>query len=78
MTKVKPTTQDDLGELDECFQNDYSTGEEVIEQMARISEKALRGSRTKKEDEKLQALKDKHLRPKNIQNLQIPKVGEGL
>lgn len=42
--------------------------------MKRLSE----GPETKKEDEKLQALKEKHLRPKNTQNLQIPKVDEGL
>ena len=44
--------------------------------MARIIDKALRGEKALKEEEKLKALKEKHKRPKNVQNLQTPKVAE--
>ena len=70
--------EDEYGELEEFFQPEDGIGEAVNEKIAGISEKALRGPKTKKEDEKLQKLKEKHLRPKNIQNLQIPKVDDGL
>ena len=54
------------------------TGEEVGEHIARITEKALRGGSSKKDEEKLQDLKQKHKRPMNINNLQVPKVEEML
>ncbi|MCG8049340.1 MAG: hypothetical protein N0E48_27745 [Candidatus Thiodiazotropha endolucinida] len=69
---------DDFEELEEFFQTDEGTGEEMSARIVKISEKALKGARNKKVDEKLQALKEKHLRPKNVPLLQVPKVDEGL
>ena len=39
-----------------------------------MTEKALRGEITKKEEEKMQTLKVKHRSPANIANMQIPKI----
>ena len=65
-------------ELEDYFQVEDETGEEVGEHIARITEKALRGGSSKKDEEKLQDLKQKHKRPMNINNLQVPKVEEML
>ena len=69
---------DSFNELEEFFQTDDGTGEEVGEKMAKITQKAVRGPKSKKDEENLQALKQKHLRPKNIPNLQAPKIDEFL
>ena len=69
---------DKFAELEQYFEEDDGAGEEVGEQIARISERVLRGTKTKKDGEKFQALKDKHKRPRNISNLQAPKVEEFL
>ena len=49
------------------FQAEEGTGEEVSTEIARITEKALRGPKSKKDDEKLHELKQKHKQPINIQ-----------
>ena len=46
----------------------------VQERIAKVTEKALRGEITKKEEVKMQTLKEKHRRPANIANMQIPKI----
>jgi hypothetical protein len=50
--------------------------EVVSEQMATITNKALRGRRDKKDSDKLQELQNKYKRPKNVQNLQVPKIND--
>ena len=70
--------QDTFSDLEDFFQTEEGTGEEVSAQIARITEKALRGPKSKKDDEKLHELKQKHKRPKNIQNIQVPRVEESL
>ena len=77
------TTREDedgniYADLEEYFEVDDGTGPSVGDKVAGISSKALRGIKTKHDDEKLQALKKKHPRPKNIENLQPPKVEEFL
>lgn len=67
---------DTYEDLEDYFQVQDGTGEEVGDQIAKITERALRGTKNKKDEEKLQELQQKHLRPKNIQNLQVPKVDD--
>ena len=69
---------DDYADLDEYFQPDEGTGEDVGEKMAQITQNALRGKKAKRDEEKLQELVKKHLRRKNVPNLQVPKVDEYL
>lgn len=63
-------------ELDDYFEPQDGVGEEVGEQIGKITERALRGTKEKKDGEKLIDLKKKHLRPKNITNLQVPRVDD--
>ena len=58
-----------LSDLEDFFQAEEGTGEEVSTQIARITEKALCGPKSKKDDEKLHELKQK--RSKNIQVLEL-------
>ena len=53
-------------DLEEYFQVDVGTGPSVGDKVAGISNKALRGTKTKHDDEKLQALKKKHPRPRTL------------
>ena len=69
---------DPIDELEDYFQPDDGTGVAVGDQIARITDKAVRGPKSKKDDEKLQKLTEKHLRPRNVANLQAPKVEEFL
>ena len=46
--------------------------------IAGICNRALRSSKSKKEEEKVQKIIQQHLRPKNIENLQLPKVDSQL
>ena len=68
----------DFAELEEFFQQDDGTGENIGDKMAEIAQNALRGPKNKTDDERLQTLVKKHLRPKNVTNLQVPKVDEYL
>lgn len=63
-------------ELEDFFQVEDGTGEAVGDHIAGISNRALRGTKNKKEEEKFQKIMQKHLRPKNIENLQVPKVDD--
>ena len=63
-----------LSDLEDFFQPDDGTGECLTDKMARITEQALRGKKSKKDDEKLKGLREKYKRPKNIENLQAPTV----
>ena len=76
--KPEQTSANSYAELEEYFQVEDKTDEEVGEQIARITEKALRGGSSKKDVEKLQDLKQKHKQPININNPQVPKVEEML
>ena len=69
---------DPIDELEDYLQPDDGTGVAVGDQIARITNKAVRGPKSKKDDEKLQKLTEKHLRPRNVANLQAPKVEEFL
>jgi hypothetical protein len=74
---AEPDTEPDtFGDLAQYFEDPEETGEEVSEQMATITNKALRGRRDKKDSDKLQELQDKYKRPKNVQNLQVPKIND--
>ena len=42
--------------------------------MAKITQKALRGKKSKKDEERLKKVREKHKRPKNVENLQAPNV----
>ena len=42
--------------------------------IAEVTERALRGEITKKDEDKLQVLKEKYRWPANIANMQIPKI----
>ena len=83
--------QDFLGELEGYFVPDDGTGDEVGEQIARITNNALRNATCKKEDntkekkdkfktdqDKLETLQKLHKRPKNIANLETPLIEEFL
>lgn len=63
-----------IDKLEEYFQPDDGTGLAVVEQIARITNKAVRGPKSKKDDKKLQELSDKHLKPSNTANLQASKI----
>ena len=63
-----------LSYLDEFFQPDDGTGECLSDKMARITEQALRGKKSKKDEEKFKGLREKYKRHKNIENLQAPTV----
>ena len=65
---------DTLDDLEKFFGGQDETGPEVTERIAKVTNKALRGEKTKEDDEKLQALKKKHKRPENIKNMQIPRI----
>ena len=71
--KTEAESQDTLSDLEDFFAADDGTGEALGERMARITEKGLRGKKSKKDEDKLKELRDKHKRPKNIENLQAPK-----
>ena len=66
--------QDTLSDLEDFFEQDDGTGDDLSDRMAKITDKALRGKKSKKEDEKLKKLREKHKRPKNVENLQAPTV----
>ena len=74
--KQEGTTNEEFEELEEFFEPLGGVGEEVGEKLGKITDKALRGNKEKKDDEKLGDIKQKHLRPKNIPNLQVPKVDD--
>lgn len=77
LEQAEETSEDNpYAELEDFFQVDDGTGEAVGEHIAGISNRALRGTKTKKEEEKFQKIMQKHLRPKNIENLQVPKVDD--
>ena len=65
---------DMMADLEIFFEGQETTGPVVQERIARVTERALRGEITNKEDEKMQTLKEKHRRPANIANMQIPKI----
>ena len=65
-----------LSDLEDFFQPDDGTGECLTDKMARITEQALRGKKSKKDEEKLKGLREKYKQPKNIENLQAPTVDE--
>ena len=65
-----------LSDLEDFFQPDDGTGECLTDKMARITEQALRGKKSTKDEEKLKDLREKYKRPKNIENLQVPTVDE--
>ena len=80
-----------LDDLESFFQRDKGTGDEVGDQIARITGNALRYSfdpkeesskekqkQLKKDQEKLDKLIEKHRRPKNIPNLATPMIEEFL
>lgn len=69
---------DMLGNLENFFEGQADIRPKVQERIAKVTERALRGEITKKEEEKLQALKEKHRRPANIANMQIPKIEQFL
>ena len=58
-----------LGNLENFFE-----GPEVQKGIAEVTERALRGEITKKDEDKLQVLKEKYRWPANIANMQIPKI----
>ena len=64
-------------ELEEFYQVEDETGKEVGEHIAGICNRALRSNKSKKE-EKFQKIIQQHLRPKNIENLQVPTVDSQL
>lgn len=70
------TPEEGFDELDSYFEPQDGVGEEVGEQIGKITERALRGNKEKKDGEKLTDLKKKYLRPKNIPNLQVPRVDD--
>ena len=63
-----------LDDLEKFFGSQDETGPEVTERTAKVTDKALRGEKTKEDEEKLQALRKKHKRPENIKNMQIPRI----
>ena len=68
------TVTQDFDDLDTYFRSNDQLGDELSEQIANITNRALRGTKEKEEDDKLKALIKKHPRPKNIPNLQVPQV----
>ena len=77
LEQAEETREDNTyAELEDFFQVDDSTGEAVGEHIAGIRNRALKGTKTKKEEEKFQKILQKHLRPQNIENLQVPKVDD--
>lgn len=74
----EPNAQSGEGfdELEEFFEPQDGVGDDVGEQIGKITDRALRGNKEKKDEEKLNNLKQKHLRPKNVPNLQVPKVDD--
>ena len=68
--------QDTLSDLEDFFEQDDGTGDDLSDRMAKITDKALRGKKSKKEDEKLKKLREKHKHPKNVENLQAPTVDD--
>ena len=72
--KQEEKTGDRLDELEEYFEPQDGVGEDVAEKIGKITDRALRGTKEKKDEEKLTNLKQKHLPPKNVPNLQVPKV----
>ena len=71
MDEGKEQDMSTLSDLEDFFQPEEGTEEEVTTQIARITEKALHGPKSKKDDEKLHELKQKHKQPKNIQVLHV-------
>lgn len=66
---------DEWSELQVFFQNVDEIGDAIHEDLANVANKALR---SKSEPEKTKQMQEKHKRPKNVENLQIPKVDEQL
>lgn len=62
---------------DQGFMNELEEflGEEVSEQLSRMTNKALRDT-DKKDAERLKEFKETYQRPKNVDSLQIPAVDE--
>ena len=65
-----------LSDLEDFFQPDDGIGECLSDKMARITKQALRGKKSKKDEEKLKGLREKYKRPKNIESLQALTVEE--
>lgn len=65
-----------LAELEGYFCDNEETGPDVGERTAKITNEALRGQKRKEDDEKMKELAKEHKRPKNVENLQVPKVDD--
>lgn len=65
--------REEWSELQDFFQNADETGDAIHEDLANVANKALR---SKSKPEKTKLLQDKHKRPVNVENLQIPRVDE--
>ena len=63
-----------MADLEIAFEGQETTGPVVQERIAKVTERALRREITKKEEEKMPTLKEKHRRPTNIANTQISKI----
>lgn len=69
---------DTLADLETFFQGQDECGPAVKARIAKVTNGALRGAKTKEDDEKLQALRKEHKRPENIENMQVPKIEDFL
>ena len=65
----------DWFEIDDFFEGNEETGEELSKDLASLANKVLRA---KPKEEKAKSLTLKHKRPCNVENLQVPKVEEQL
>ena len=71
---VDEEEDDLLNDLEDFFKGQETTGPEVPERIAKITQRALRGEIDKEAEKKLKELRKKHKRPSNIDNMQIPTI----
>ena len=66
--------QDGFEDLEEFFVAHDGVGDAIPDQLASITNRALRGKKQKKEGDKLTSLKEKHMRPSNVTNMEVPQA----
>ncbi|KAH3719191.1 hypothetical protein DPMN_062023 [Dreissena polymorpha] len=68
-------TTEFFDELDEFFEDVSEEGDDIDSKLASITNKAIT---SKRNDEKIKEIQNRHKRPKNVKSLQIPKVDKFL
>lgn len=65
----------DWADIVDYFEDEQEVGDDIPAEIAQLANSVLR---SKPREEKVKIMKNKHKRPKNVENLQVPKINEQL